>query len=222
MKFVVSYSQEKDIWNHLNSNWKFTFRKHGRKDIQEKLLKNYSAEYRESLKKAKTEEEARKVITNFLNSLSVGIRNTNSLIAIGLEKILNEKKQEIVGLLEKVYEASFPFEKITVYLTTANMCPYSFEQRWFMSGRNSSIEGHINTAKHELNHFMFYYYYLKSPLGKDLGFEKREILKEALAVFTNPEGNDKPNVKKLENYFMKNLDKTIPQILSENEWKNYF
>lgn len=219
MKFNVFYSLEKDIWNHLNSNWKFTYRKHGREDIQEKLLALYPKSFQDALKATKTEKKARAVIINFLSSLPKSFHNTTPLVARGVEQVLKENKEKIIGKLEAVYNKPFPFKTITVYLTTANICPYNFKKQWYMSGRNSNIENHISTALHELNHFMFYYYY--SGLKKELGIEKYEILKEGLAVFTNPEGNDKPKVKNLENYLKKNLKRTIPKVLEKEEWKKY-
>lgn len=219
MKFNVFYSLEKDIWNHLNSNWKFTYRKHGREDIQEKLLALYPKSFQNALKTAKTEKKARAVIINFLSSLPKSFHNITPLVAKGIERVLNENKEKIIGKLKAVYKKPFPFKTITVYLTTANICPYNFKEHWYMSGRNSSIDNHISTALHELNHFMFYYYY--SELEKELGIEKYELLKEGLAIFTNPEGNDKPKVKNLENYLKKNLKRTIPKVLEKEEWKKY-
>jgi hypothetical protein len=215
MKFLVDYSQEKDIWNHLNTNWRFGYLKHGRRNIQNKLLKYYPKSYKTALNKATTEQDARKVIIDFLNSLP----HITPTILAGLQAILNDKKDKIVHNLEAVYKKRFPFKKISVYLTTAHLNPYNYKERWFMTNINSSIQGHLKTVMHELNHFMFYYYY--PDLKKELGQEKYEILKEALAIYTNPEGNDKPVVKKLENYFKQNLDKTIPEIIEKGKWRDY-
>lgn len=215
MVFVVKYSLEKDIWNHLNSNWRFRFRKYGRKNIQKKLLQTYPEEYRRNLAQAKTEKEATVVIKSFLASLPKSFQNTTPIIGKGVEKVLNEEKKQIISSLEKLYGKPFPFKEITVYLTTGTIHPYNYKERWFMTGRNSSLDKHIKTTKHELNHFMFYYYY--PHLRKKLGVEKYERLKEALAIFTNPEGNDKPDVKKLEKYLKtlsgQPMDKIIEKAL---------
>jgi hypothetical protein len=81
-----------------------------------------------------------------------------------------------------------------------------------MVGRDDNIARIILVAKHELNHFMFFYYY--PQLKEKLGEEKFEILKEALVIFTNPEGNDKPAVKKLENYFKTLSGKPATEIIN--------
>lgn len=220
MKFKVYYSIEKDIWNHLNANWKFGYPRYGRKSIQEKLLKPFPKEYKDNLAKAKTREAAVEVIKDYFVARSKSFNNLMPIVAKGVETLLNDGKTKIIDKLEKVYNKSFPFEKVTVYLTTAFIHPYNYEEGWFMTGYFSDMTRHISTATHELNHFMFYYYY---PHLKDkIGNEKYEILKEALAIYTNPEGTDKPTVKKLEQYFKKHLDKTIDEIIEKGEWAKYF
>ncbi len=219
MKFIVKYSKEKDILNHLNTNWKFTFKKHGREDIKERIRGKYPKNYIADLWAAKTEEKARKIISSFLGHFPERIQNTTPLIARGVSQLLNKESSEIISKLEKAYGEEFPFEKITVYIHTCLFSPYNYKERWFMTSRNNSEEGHIQTALHELNHFMFYHYY--PQLKKEIGDENYERLKEALAIYTNPKGNDKPSVKKLETYFKKNLDKTIKEIFRQKNWKKY-
>lgn len=89
-----------------------------------------------------------------------------------------------------------------------------------MVNRNSSVAGLINTAKHELNHFMFYYYYLNKLKRQNVSLEKREKLKEALAIFSNPEGNNKPDIKDLETYLQtlsgKKMDEIIDLVIAKN------
>jgi hypothetical protein len=219
MKFIVEYSKEKDIWNHLKTNWKFSFKKHGREDIKDRIKKSYPEKYLNDLWSAKTEEEARKIVTLFLDYLPKQIQNTTPLIVRGVNQLLNERSEDIISKLEKAYEEKFPFDEITVYIHTCLFSPYNYEEKWFMSPRNSSEDEHIKTALHELNHFMFYSYY--PNLRKELGNDKYETVKEALAIFTNPEGNDKPEVKKLEDFFKNNLNKSIGEVLKDKNWLRY-
>lgn len=201
MIFKVTYSQRKDVWNHLNTTWKFNFEKWGRKNISNSLRKSYPKKFQLSLRKAKTKKQATKSINDFLNNLPKSFHNKVPIISKGVEVILNENKKEVIESLERAYKKKFPFKVIRVYLTTANMCPYSYEKKWYMTGINFSKEQHLNIAKHELNHFMYYYYH--SELKKKLSRRKFELIKEALAILTNPEGNDKPEVRKLENRIKK-------------------
>jgi hypothetical protein len=213
MNFIVKYSQEKDINNYIHSVWHFSYQKYGREGMEEKLLKYFPEEFKAQIRKAKTKEEATQIIKNYLDNLPQSFKDQTPVLAVGIEKVLNDHKLEIVDLLESVYQNKFPFNTITVFLTTLGICPYDYEEKWFMSRRSNSIEGHLNTTKHELNHFMFYFYYLEKLIKDGLSNEKIEILKEAFAIFTNPEGNNKPDVKELEVFIQSQQDRTINQII---------
>ena len=200
MKFIVNYSQKKDINNYLNSIWKFSYQKHGREGMENKLLKYFPEEFKIQIGNAQNKEDATVIIKNYLDNLSQSFKDQTPVLVIGVEKILKDHQTEIVGLLETAYQKKFPFDEITVFLTSLGICPYNYEKKWFMSRRNNSIDGHIDTTKHELNHFMFYYYYLDLLTEKKLPNQKIEKLKEAFAILTNPEGNNKPDIKELEEY----------------------
>ena len=212
MKFKVRYSTEKDIENYLNSAWRFSYEKHGRFNMEEKVIHRHPKEFKKELRQAKTKEIAYKVVKKFLTSLPQSFKETTEKLAFEAEKELNQKSDEIVKELETVYEETFPFDQITVYLTTCNINPYNFNEKWFMGNRNASIEQHLKTAKHELNHFMFYFYY--PHLKKELGEKPFERLKEALTVFTNSEGSGKPEVKKLEGLFLSLPNKSIKEAVN--------
>lgn len=213
MIFKVLYSQDKDISNYVSSVWHFSYQKHGREEMEDKLLKNFPDEFKEKIKTAQTKEEATIVVKNYLDNLPQSFNDQTPVLAIGIEKILNDHQVEIANLLESLYQNPLPFEVITVYLTTLGICPYNYEGKWFMSRRSNNIEGHLNTTKHELNHFMFYYYYQDKLRKQSVPEEKIEKLKEALAILTNPEGNNKPDVKELEVFIQSQKNKTISQII---------
>lgn len=214
MKFTVTYSEEKDIYNYLNGGWRLNYMKHGRDDLQNHLLRNFSKDFQENLKAAQTEEAATKVIKDLWTKTRLPIFDDNTKLVIKwYEEILNGEQPEIIKLLEKIYSRPFPFPEITVYLTTFPIHPYNFEERWYMCSRTGSVFGLISTTKHELNHFMFYYYFLDELVKRGVSKEKRELLKEALAILTNPEGNDKPAVKGLEEYINSIREKPIEEII---------
>jgi len=221
MQFLIDYSQEKDVQNYLNAGWKFTYIKHGREDIQERLLQNYPQDFKTKLLEAKTKATAEKVIKNFLDSRPENFKRITKLVIRVCQLVLDEEKQNIIDLLQRIYQKPFPFEKITVYITTFPICPYNYKDRWFMVSRNNSIAGFINTAKHELNHFMFYYYYSDKLVQQKISQEKREKLKEALAIFSNPEGNNKPNIKELESYLQTLKGKVMDEIITLSLKSNY-
>lgn len=214
MKFLVDYSQEKDIQNYLNAGWRFIYLKYGRENIQERLLQNYPLEFKTKLLEVKTKEAAKKIVKDFLDTHPDNFKHTMELVIKTCQQILDEEKQNIIDLLQKIYQKPFPFDKITVYITTFSINPYNYKDHWFMVNRNSSVVGFINTAKHELNHFMFYYYYLNKLKQQEVSLEKREKLKEALAIFSNPEGNDKPDIKDLESYLKTFSGNTMNEIIN--------
>lgn len=212
MKFKVFYSQEKDIQNYLNAGWRFKYRKFGHDP--RRFLSKFPQHFQDELLKAKTKTEAVKVIKGFWKKVKSPNFNENTKQIIKkAEKLLSNKKNNIIKSLEDLYNKPFPFSQINVYLTTFPINPYNYKERWFMANRKANPLQLINTTKHELNHFMFYYYY--SPLKQKLGEEKFEKLKEALAIFTNPEGNDKPEVKELEQYLKTLSGKSMDEIIEK-------
>lgn len=214
MKFIVAYSVENDIQSHRDSAWRLAFLSHGREDLQNKIINKYSDEnFRKKIKLARTKKEAEIVINDYLSSMPEYIKNILPVIASGVENILNKKQQEIIDLLEKIYQKKFPFTKIGVFITASFMCSYSYDEKWFRTGWRQTEEKHINTVRHELNHFMFYHYYLSKLVKLGVNKEKREILKEALAIFSNPEGNDKPAVKELEKFLLTIKNQSMDNII---------
>lgn len=213
MNFIISYSQEKDIQNYLNAGWKFTYRKHGRENIQENLLKRFPESFRTALVQAADESAAHKVVEEWLASKDAEYQRLTDLTVKTIQTVLGQEKGQLIQTLESVYGEKFPFDKISVFVTTFPINPYSFEERWFMINRMASVPGMIGTAKHELNHFMFYHYFLDDLTKRGIDKEKREKLKEALAILTNPEGTDKPAVKELENYIKQHTGKPVKEII---------
>jgi hypothetical protein len=211
MKFVVSYSQEKDRENYLNTLWRFQYLKYGRLDIQDRLLSRFPVEFRAKLTQAATREEAAEVVRSYLQELPPSFKAETEAKARDLEKLLNEQSELIEDDLEKIYQKDFPFETVTVFLTTAGICPYSYEDRWFMVGRECPPEECLQISEHELNHFMFYNCFpdLRDSLGKD----DYESLKEGMAILSDPGIGRKPTIEKLERYILSISEKPASEIV---------
>jgi len=209
MKFSVKYSIQKDINNHLNSIWRFKYRKYGRKKIKERLLSHYPDDLKQKLAQTKTKQEAKKIIKNSLLNFKESIFRSVEKV----NQILNKNKEEIVFSLEKVYRKKLPFKEVKVYLTTAPIFPYNYDHLWFMTGKNCSAEKHISIAKHELNHFMFYYYFADDLKKKGQTNKVIEEIKEALAILTSSEDNNKPSIKNMEKVVLKNKERKIGEIV---------
>lgn len=213
MTFKTAYNLEKDIDNYLRAVWNFTYLEHGRNQVREKLLRQLPEQVQTELLRAKNEKEAKQVIATFLSHLPTSYQNTTPMIVLGVDKLLNSAKRGIIDILETVYQSPFPFKIIRVYLTTLSMQPYSYEEVWYMTYRNNTLEKHLDVTKHELNHFMFYYYFRDKLVKQGISNLRIEQLKEALAILTNPEGNDKPDIKELEHHIFTRKELPIEKII---------
>ena len=181
------------------------------KNHRKKLLSNYPVEFQEAINKAGTEEQAGKVIKDYLGSKSKWFNNNTELIVKGIEYVLNQNAEEIIKLLEEVFAKKFPFDHITVYVTTVGICPYNEKEKWFMINRNSSIDNCPRTTKHELNHFMFHYYF--GELETKIGDDKFYLLKEALVYLTGSKDSYRPAIKPIGEYIKTVSDKSIEEII---------
>ncbi len=217
VKFNVSYSEEKDISNYLNALWKSPWTDYGKShyEIGKKYL---SIEYLDSLKNAPSKIKAVKIIKNYWkNTRSSTFTNDIELLSKWFGNILNEEGgTRIIKTLENAYQRKFPFKQINVYLTTLFSCPYNYEEKWFMVGRNSSLLWLLSTSLHELNHFMFYYYFNQNLENQGFSQSQREHLKEALAILTSDdskENQEKPQVIPIQNFIKENKDRSIDKII---------
>lgn len=216
MKFIVKYSQEKDFIPYLNNLWKSTWIDYGKNSF-EIGKKYFPVEFMEAVKNAETKTDTENIITEYWKSTrSKNFSQDTDLIIKWFNKILNEEKDLIIKTLEKAYSEKFPFNEITVYLTTFYSCPYYYEEKWYMAQRSSSLMNLFSVSIHELNHFMFYYYWREYLRKQNISNEKIEYLKESFAVLTstNPKENiEKPNILTIQNFVKANKDKPIKEII---------
>ena len=212
----VKYSYKKEENNYLDSLYSFRWNKHGRNNIQNDLLKPFPEQFKNNLLKAKGENEARKVIKEFIIPYLPNRKISYKHLAITIEKVWTSRKSDIIKQLEDIYGETFPFNKITVYLSSLPICPYNYKDKWFMLYANTPIDRQMSIIKHELNHFMFYYYFPTKELCLDNN--KYESLKEALTVLSNEEEVGYPNQQKIRAWLSKQKG-TVKQILQNPEWK---
>jgi len=199
MKLIVDYSLEKDAKTYVDFVYTFKALKHGRKDPKSKLFEKLDPKLQNIIKNAKDEGMAYEQVFNHLKSI---YDNEPSKINNSIKRLHDawrEVGNNIIRSLEFLYQKPFPFETVTAYLTTNNIFPYSYKERFFFVNYKFLMP-QLGVAKHELNHFMFYYYYPK--LMEILGKERYELLKESLTFFSNPEQSGKPNEKPLRELFL--------------------
>jgi hypothetical protein len=218
MDIIVEYSLEKDIWNYLHALYKFSWLKHGRNEIQEKLLAPFPTPFKNKLKQAKDEEGAKQIVKKYLSE-NLGNRQLRyQKVAGELKTAWLENKRQVESRLEEIYQEKIPFETLTIYLSTLPISPYNFKEKWIIVYGEASRERQIQITVHELNHFLFYHFYYHWK--EKLGTENFESLKEALTVFTNPEEKGYPKEAKLRSW-LKNQKASIPEIIQQRKWEAY-
>lgn len=213
MKFIVEYSIERDMYNYLNAFWRMKYNSFGRDNLKERLLNSKPEQFQKDIRKARTEEEAKIVIGNFLNEKLKKDNTKFEKNIKGIQKTLDDNKGKIIEKLESLFNKKFPFNDITVYSTTAGICPYYYEKRWFMIYDNADRARVISVASHELNHFMFFYYYYENLKNRSINEYKLKVLKEALPFITEDEGTRKPDAVELGEYLMKLKGKPMDEII---------
>lgn len=218
MNIKIEYSFKRDVDNYLDALYSFRWIKHGRKDIQESLLKPFPNDFKTALKESENKDKARDTIYKFLEQDLGGRRKKYLGVAKELETEWASSSSKVVQKLEKVYGKKFPFKSITVYLSSIPICPYNFSKRWIMIFAGTTTKRQIDILTHELNHFMFLYHF--GNLKEELGNKKFESLKESLTVFTNPEEKGYPNQQKIRSW-LKGQKGTISEIIESGAWKKY-
>lgn len=121
MIFWVKYSQNLDLRSYINKIWKKAWVDYGDKS-KEYNYRYGPKEFIDELTDAKDEKSAEKVVRRYWQkTLPPSFEKDNVFLIKWFERFLNEEKDLIIGRLEKVYGEKFPFDEITVYLTT---CPF--------------------------------------------------------------------------------------------------
>lgn len=224
MNFIVNYSIEKDMIPYLNVIWRMQYKSFGRDNLRERLLSSKPEQFQKDIKKAKTEEDAKKVVTSYLETRFKARKTEIDKKIYDIQMSIDQNKVFILDTLENTFNKKFPFDEISIYLTTAGICPYNFEERWFMVYSNADTQRVVGVATHELNHFMFFYYYLNDLQERGLDKYKLMVLKEALPVLTGDKGGKKPDAKELEDFLRllkgKQMDEIIELAINSEAFKN--
>lgn len=216
MDFIVEYSEEKDIQIYLDAIWKPIWTDYGKTkyEIGQKYL---PLEFLDNLKNSNDKDDAIKVIKDYWQKTRVPNFQQNTDLTIKwFSKFLNEEQELIIERLEKAYDKPFPFDKITVYITSFFSCPYNYKDKWYMIGRGYNLLGLLNTSTHELNHFMFYYYFANNLKKQNFNDKQIEYLKEALAIVTTnniEENKEKINVLPIQNFVKEIKSKPVSEII---------
>lgn len=101
-----------------------------------------------------------------------------------------EKEKIFIERLEKITGKPFKRRRFAGYFTTLFICPYDYEEAWFMVSMWHSLPRQIGTICHELLHFHFIDHYRELLLRKGLSEKNFEDLKESLTFLLNVEFTD--------------------------------
>ncbi len=109
-----------------------------------------------------------------------------------LAKDINMEWQKIEGrvlrTLEKIHDGHpFPMAKVRGILSAASRFGYNKDERWFTVNVFRNKFAAIDTALHELMHFMFHTYYDKECRKLGLSPERMWDVKESFSVLVNSE-----------------------------------
>lgn len=181
---VFKYDRKKDVYNYLNSVYKFSWLHHGR-EVDDWVVRFLFSEDLEKIKTAKNEDTAQLIIKRIVEKIVRRSEYEFSKTKNSLEETWFQKEKLYFKKLGLFYNKPIFFPNVTAFMTTLPICPYSLKERWFMVSYRFCLEEQIRTVCHELMHFMFLYYYGNSALVKLGSKEKVEVLKEALTVFLN-------------------------------------
>lgn len=214
--FYVSYSYSRDLDNYirqLRNKMKYQFGM----NVLETSKMYFPENFLLKVINAPTDTHAESIVLDFWKKTRD--KNFNDEVTKKTEKFnryLYEHQSEIISTLEKTFNKKFPFtHNINIFLTTFYRCPYNYPN-WFMSYTNGTSEILKDTVIHEMNHFMFYFYW-KDKLSSRMTEEQFENLKEALAVLTssNPdkENEFKPNILNIQKFVQANSGKPLKEII---------
>jgi len=198
MKLNVEYSLEKDLWNHTRL-FGSTGYSYGQIDREKQLINKLPPEIQYIFNAHETVVEKTLRLSDYLRS-HYELKKKEFFDNIScLNNLWRDVGDQVIYQLEILYDKKFPFEATTAFITTSFACPYDFERRNFFV-RKSYPRDQVDTIKHELNHFMFLYYFPK--LENKLGHNRYQLLKESLTFFTNPEQPGYPDEDRLRKLYL--------------------
>ncbi|MDP3015099.1 MAG: hypothetical protein Q8N28_01660 [bacterium] len=96
-------------------------------------------------------------------------------------------EKDFIKKLEQVHKHRFPHKSVKGVLSSADKFGYKIKEEWFAVKMFSNKYIAIDTAMHELMHFMFHKYYWEKCENSGLSENKIWDIKEAFTVLLNLE-----------------------------------
>ncbi len=111
-------------------------------------------------------------------------------IAGDLNKAWLEIEKTVIRRFEMIHDRPFKFGQIRGVLSSANRFGYNIGEKWFATSMMRNKFMSIDTATHELMHFMFHKYYWDVCIERGLSQKQTWNIKEAFTVLLNLELSD--------------------------------
>ena len=137
------------------------------------------------------EEQAKIIITPYLEDKYQLNKEKMDDVVEKMTEYLNEQKAELFEAMEKLTRHSIDYKLFTIYLTTLNRYPYSWQEWaiWMVDTSNPKFRKRNRTGifAHELLHMQTHKYYENvEPMSK-LSRKQFNDLKESLTFLLNHE-----------------------------------
>ncbi len=145
----------------------------------------------------------------------------------GLGPYWSKIEEEFFSKLEQLFEGRMYRREFTGYFTSLTMCPYNYDEHWFMISVWKSLPFQIKTIMHEVMHLQFisqYYEYITDDRG--LSEDKFEEIKESVATILDEKMFDRfkqieerayPDFEKTTSWVkkMRDKDKSLEKIVDK-------
>lgn len=99
-------------------------------------------------------------------------------------------EKDFIRRIEKIHSRPFAFSSIRGVLSSADRSGYNLKDRWFATSMFRNTFASIDTAMHELMHFMFLTHYLKTCQEARLSEKQVWDIKESFTTLLNIEFDD--------------------------------
>lgn len=217
MKLSLEYSPEKDAWNYISSLTPNPETLYGRTNIPQGMLDQASSEIKRIIS---LEADPKELLEKVSAQLQKEYEANHEIYANKEKRLLvlwESVSPQISHYLSNIYQRPFPFEEKNLkgYFTTLGRCPYNYSEFSIYFSLKASPSQQISTAIHELNHFMFFYYF--SDLENELGEKNYQLLKESLSFFSNPEQPGYPAEKELRELYLSRKWESIDEAILEGK-----
>lgn len=178
-KQIVKFVADKrlDIQNHLI----------GLRTYKDKIHSQSKNEKLDALLKLSHAKQKISIAKDIAEYYSPAKKKFLDSIVTDINKEWLKIEKDFLIKLEKIHKKPFPYNSVRGVVSSANRCGYSTEKHWFATGMKQNKFIAIDTATHEMMHFMFHKYYWKICSDKGLSFKQIWDIKEAFTVLLNLE-----------------------------------